>query len=125
MATRLPLVGEGFRQFCFLVSRPAQNVSGQKTLPIKNYYRSQRVLDDVLQKTCRVIDMMVPSRAPLDDNAKIIYESRVLLGLLSVGCIILALAGLLMFGVTIGLFLGLLGPMKPGDVPYIAFGMLL
>jgi hypothetical protein len=69
--------------------------------------------------------MMVPSRAPLDDNARIIYESRVLLGLLSVGCIILALAGLLMFGVTIGLFLGLLGPMKPGDVPYIAFGMLL
>jgi hypothetical protein len=68
---------------------------------------------------------MVPSGALLNDNTKIIYESRALLGLLSFGGIVLAFGGLLMFGATIGLFLGLLGPMKPADAPYIAFGMLL
>jgi hypothetical protein len=72
-----------------------------------------------------MIDMMMPAGASPNDNDKIIYESRLLLGFLSVGCIVLAFGSLLMSGAAIGLFLGLLGPMKAGDIPYIAFAMLL
>jgi hypothetical protein len=69
-------------------------------------------------------EIMKQYRKTISDNCEI-YESRVRLAILSIGCILLSLGGLFMFGATLGVCLGLLGTMKSGDFPYLVFAMLM
>jgi hypothetical protein len=65
-------------------------------------------------------------RSPPEERERLeVYESRILLGLWSVGFIVLFLGGVLMVGSTLGLLLGLLGPTRSGDFPFVVGAMLL
>jgi hypothetical protein len=68
---------------------------------------------------------MEPTSPPEETKRLEVYESRIRLGLMSVAVIALFLGGVLMVGSTFGLLIGLLGPMRSGDFPFVVIAMLL
>src|ERR1700722_16745311 len=62
---------------------------------------------------------------PLEETERLeVCESRIRLGLMSVGVMALVLGGVFMVEFTLGLLLGFLGPMRSGDFPFAIIAML-